>query len=111
MKFMINLEIDLDNELLACIEADIPHSISYWGDVQRDEDSGRITIVDRNCDDVSAPPDRYDLPSDWVAVGIKRLIEGKKPARHALAIIRECYDGENVDCLVQMAIFNELRYG
>lgn len=111
MKLKLDLEIELDDDLLTHIEIDIAHAISYWGYPQRNPETGRIIIADRDCFDMANAPVCYPLPVDWVALGLKRLVEAKKPARHAMAIIKGEYDGENVDCLVQMAIFNELRYG
>jgi hypothetical protein len=114
MDIDINLRLTLDDEFVESMMIDMPSYIAYWGSVMQ---TGENTFIYEKDDDGQHSGSVHTLPSDWVEKGLNILFErGKQPGkrgchRMAMDIVREDYDRDSLDALVQAAIFGELRYG
>lgn len=122
----INLQVDLDPEFFDDIATTAAEGgINYWAHTRatRDPDTGLYTYRLQEMDDDptrEAWNEWITLTPELLALGAELLLRGTVPVNYATRAdisnaIREhdasFIDAAAADCIVQAAIFNEVRYG
>lgn len=113
MKIKLNIEVEIEDRTLECMLIDLPSAIRYWGRLDRDDHGALLLFEHGGYDegDPESPPTMHKVPSDWVALGLKRLAERDPPYHRLSELLSGDYDAESLDCLFQMAVLNDLIYG
>lgn len=109
-KHDVDLRVQITTQLLwDLMTTAVEGGVNYWGSVRdtaRDDDLNvlKFSIVDREDEEGKA----YTVDAVKMLHGLQALLIDY-PWRSR--IVDEDYDAEDADCVVQMALFGELRYG
>lgn len=92
--------------------------IGYWSQCENyDPDNTTVTIYDFVASEEgdAEQPVKYEITADTIKLGLTRLLNGNFVRPDILEQFQPGddldVDSDGADCVIQLALFNELRYG
>ena len=104
----IKIEVEFKEEHAEYFNSEFPAYIAYWGRYRR-HDRVIEEYIEFARGDHEPVVQEHALPENWIEKGLNTLAAS---GYHRLGeLIEGEYDAESLDCLVQAAIFGEVKYG